>query len=148
MLEFAIKYWIEFLFTLIVTGGTFVVKRYMSLIKKERQQKEDEFYKKLQNEIISSLNKTEATDKLLEKEINEVSDSLLTLKRGLLSVQGKEFRRYCRKLLEEDHEITLREFEQVSKDHEAYNSLGGNHEGDRLYDLVKKKAENTLTDIQ
>ena len=66
MLEFAIKYWIEFLFTLIVTGGTFVVKRYMSLIKKERQQKEDEFYKKLQNEIISSLNKTEATDKLLD----------------------------------------------------------------------------------
>ena len=55
MLEFAIKYWIEFLFTLIVTGGTFVVKRYVSLIKKERQQKEDEFYKKLQNEIISSL---------------------------------------------------------------------------------------------
>jgi hypothetical protein len=48
------------------------------------------------------------------------------------------------RLLEEGHEITIEEFKDLDKDHDVYNALGGNHNGDHLYDLVKKKVENKL----
>lgn len=67
------------------------------------------------------------------------------LKGGLLSVQGRNFKSQCRHLLEEDHGITLDEWEEIDADHEAYNSLGGNHKGDELFELVKQKAANHIT---
>jgi len=67
------------------------------------------------------------------------------LKAGLLSMQGKEFKAECRKLLDENHQITLDEWEELDADHEAYNGLGGNHRGDQLFEMVKKKAENIFT---
>ena len=66
------------------------------------------------------------------------------MRSGLLSIQGRDFKRHCRELLDDEHEITLDEWEQIDADHEAYNGLGGNHKGDQLYELVKKKVENNL----
>lgn len=60
-------------------------------------------------------------------------------------MQGKNFKSDCRRLLDENHEITLDEWEEIDADHEAYNGLGGNHRGDELFELVKKKVENTIT---
>ena len=179
----ALKYWVDFLFGLIVAGGGIFLKRYMKLAKAEREKERTEYYSKL-TEGIKAENKTmvealeakyEAVDKKVEdkyeevtenfteamaeeraeskaddakiqSEVSTMSDELSALKAGLLSMQGKEFRASCRALLAEDHEITLDEWEEIDADHEAYNGLGGNHKGDHLYDLVKKKAENTLTD--
>ena len=63
----------------------------------------------------------------------------------MLSLQGRTFKNNCRRLLDLDHEITLEEYEEISKDHEAYNSLGGNHNGDELFLLVRKKVEDSWT---
>ncbi len=56
------------------------------------------------------------------------------------------FKDKCRKLLKEDHVITLDEWEEVDAEHNIYNALGGNHNGDYLYQLVSEKVKNTLTD--
>lgn len=66
------------------------------------------------------------------------------IKQGLLSLQGRDFREECYRLLKENHVITLEEYEQVESDHAAYNALGGNHNGDHLYELVKHKVEGNL----
>ena len=48
----------------------------------------------------------------------------------MLSIEGRAFRTECRKLLEPDHVISLKEYEAIVSEHETYNRLGGNHEGD------------------
>ena len=77
-------------------------------------------------------------------EIKAIKSMLGALTQGVLSMHGREFKNRCWELLDEDHEITLDEYEDISADHDAYNALGGNHEGDRLFDLVKKKFEKSL----
>lgn len=64
------------------------------------------------------------------------------LNKGLLSIQGDKFRKQCRFLLRNDHNITVDEYEQCIADHDAYNSLGGNHSGDLLFDSVVEKFES------
>ena len=96
--------------------------------------------------MVAGRDESKADDEVLQNQISNLSDEMRSLKKGLLSIQGKEFRANCRKLLEDGHEITLDEWEEIDADHEAYNGLGGNHKGDQLYGLVKKKAEKILTD--
>lgn len=83
-------------------------------------------------------------DNHLKKEIAEFKKSFDVTKKGILSVQGRSFKADCRKLLEPGHVISLNEFETITMDHNVYNSLGGNHEGDGLYDLVQTKYNNGL----
>lgn len=174
----ALKYWVELILGLIVTGGGFLIKRYLRLEKEERQREQKEFFdnilKKIQSEnqqALKSLEKehdkmnqnsedkydeintkvdkaleagreeSKSDDAVLEKEISALEKNITALTAGVLSMQGKEFRNNCRKLLAEDHVITLDEWEELDKDHMAYNGLGGNHKGDHLFSLVKKKVE-------
>jgi hypothetical protein len=67
-----------------------------------------------------------------------------TLKDGILSIQGRNFKTDCRLLLQKDHVITQEEWESISVAHDIYNSLGGNHDGDRLYEDVETKYHNNL----
>lgn len=173
-----LKYWVELILGLIVTGGGFVIKRYLRLEKEERQREQKEYFdnvlKKIQTEnqhVLKSLEKehdkmnqnsedkydeintkvdkaleagreeSKSDDAVLEKEISALEKNITALTAGVLSIQGKEFRNNCRKLLAEDHVITLDEWEELDKDHMAYNGLGGNHKGDHLFSLVKKKVE-------
>lgn len=84
-------------------------------------------------------------DDKLQLQINELISTNKTIQRGLLSVQGSQFKNDCRKLLEPGYVITIDEFEQLDKDHMAYNGLGGNHTGDQLFALVKTKYESQIT---
>lgn len=68
------------------------------------------------------------------------------MKGGILSIQRRTFKQECRELLREGHEITLAEFEALQEEHNIYHSLGGNHDGDALFEMVKTKASNNLTD--
>ena len=120
-------------------------KRYNELIK-QSQDTYIEITTKVQEAMLAGRDESKADDAYLQGQISEVSNELGFLKAGLLSIQGKEFRENCRKLLADDHEITLDEWEEIDADHEAYNGLGGNHKGDHLYELVQKKAERILTD--
>lgn len=181
----ALKYWVELILGLIVTGGGFLIKRYLRLEKEERQREQKEYFdnvlKKIQSEnqqVLKSLEKehdkmnqnsedkydeintkvdkaleagreeSKSDDAVLEKEISELEKNITALTAGVLSMQGKEFRNNCRKLLAEDHVITLDEWEELDKDHMAYNGLGGNHKGDHLFSLVKKKVEAGFAEDQ
>ena len=180
-----LKYWVELILGLIVTGGGFIIKRYLRLEKEERQREQKEYFdnvlKKIQSEnqqVLKSLEKehdkmnqnsedkydeintkvdqaleagreeSKSDDAVLEKEISALEKNITALTAGVLSMQGKEFRNNCRKLLAEDHVITLDEWEELDKDHMAYNGLGGIHEGDHLFSLVKKKVEAGFAEDQ
>lgn len=180
-----LKYWVELILGLIVTGGGFIIKRYLRLEKEERQREQKEYFdnvlKKIQTEnqqVLKSLEKehdkmnqnsedkydeintkvdkaleagreeSKSDDAVLEKEISALEKNIAALTAGVLSMQGKEFRNNCRKLLAEDHVIALDEWEELDKDHTAYNGLGGNHKGDHLFSLVKKKVEAGFAEDQ
>ena len=143
MLDFIIKYWVEFGFGLIVAGGGYFFKKYMKMREEEQNSERAKFYENLKKDMFS---RYDAIEKKSRDGDQELQKQLDVLRKGILSMQKKEFIAECQALLAEDHEITLDEWEEIDADHEAYNGLGGNHKGDHLYELVKKKAEHTLTD--
>lgn len=108
----------------------------------------DEINTKVDKALEAGREESKADDAVLEKEITAVEKNIAALTAGVLSMQGKEFRNNCRKLLAEDHIITLDEWEELDKDHMAYNGLGGNHKGDHLFSLVKKKVEAGFAEDQ
>lgn len=67
------------------------------------------------------------------------------IRKGLLSIQGQSFKEKCHKLLAQEHQIDVEELENITKDHDAYKGLGGNHEGDTLFSLVIEKAKKDIT---
>lgn len=114
----------------------------------EISRRSDERYNETTQKIADAMTavraESRADDEVLQEQIHSVASELACLKAGLLSMQGKEFKASCRRLLDENHEITLDEWEEIDMDHEAYNGLGGNHHGDYLFELVKKKVETNL----
>lgn len=108
----------------------------------------DEINTKVDKALEAGREESKADDAVLEKQISAVEKNITALTAGILSMQGKEFRNNCRKLLAEDHIITLDEWEELDKDHMAYNGLGGNHKGDHLFSLVKKKVEAGFAEDQ
>lgn len=76
--------------------------------------------------------------------LDNINTRLDTITAGLLSVQRVSFEADCKRLLELDHIITVDEYQQISNDHDIYNSLGGNHNGDQLFALVDQKMKAHL----
>lgn len=159
MLDFIVKYWVQVLCGVLVAGMGAFCRYFYGLYKKERTRQHDEFQNALREDIkqaiktehqILSQTITTEVDRLtkqdteLETKIGKMETNLQNITTGLLSVQGQSFKMQCRALLKPDHVITLSEYENICKDHEAYNSLGGNHEGDNLFGLVQIKYQSTL----
>lgn len=136
MLEFVLKYWIEFLFGLVVGVGSFMIKRTLKSYSQERADEKESLLASIRAEIRTEFERS-------NKKENELAEQIKVLKAGLLSIQGRTFKSNCRRLLDPDHEISLEEYEEITKDHDTYNSLGGNHNGDQLYTLVRKKVEDS-----
>lgn len=136
MPDFIVQYWAEFLFGIL---AAFLLAKMNKLSKLEqdniKRQKTD-----FRKEIVDSF--TEA-DSDIKKDIQALTLKMEALGKGILSMQGDKFKRQCEKLLDEDHTITVKEYEQCINDHDAYNGLGGNHEGDLLFDSVVKKFEES-----
>lgn len=84
----------------------------------------------------------------LLKADQQIHEEIDGLRDGVLSIQGREFKEYCKELLKEAHVITASEYEQILIDHIAYNKLGGNHEGDALFSMVEAKYKNTIGGIK
>lgn len=112
------------------------------------ENKYNEINTKVDKALEAGRQESKADDAVLEKEITAVEKNIAALTAGVLSMQGKEFRNNCRKLLAEDHIITLDEWEELDQDHMAYNGLGGNHKGDHLFSLVKNKVEAGFAEDQ
>lgn len=94
--------------------------------------------KTMQQEI--QINKND--ENLIEKKIDTLEDNLNTLKGGILSLQRKEFKEECRRLLNQEEAITYEQYTMLQREHTIYNSLGGNHEGDQLFKLVSMRYAN------
>ena len=139
LLEFVIKYWVEFAFGLIVTGGGYFVRRYLKMREDEQNRERTKFYDNFKKDIFI---KYDEIKKESENGDLELQKQLDLLRKGILSLQKKEFFKECQALLEEDHELTLDEYEQCIEDHDAYNGLKGNHRGDSLFALVEEKAKH------
>ena len=144
LFDFIVKYWVEFAFGVLVAGGGWFIKRYFTLENLRRQKEQDEFYNKIKTEIDKEHECSKEDDVALKTEMNALTTVLTSLKRGLLSVQGRQFKADCKRLLAESHVITFDEYQQITEDHQAYHDLGGNHNGDALFELVRKKAEKEL----
>ena len=136
MLEFILKYWIEFLFGIVIAIGSYMIKRTLKSFRQERAEEKETFLNGIKKEIRAEFERS-------NKRETELAEQIKVLKAGLLSIQGRTFKSNCRRLLDPNHDITLEEYEEITKDHEAYNSLGGNHNGDQLYVLVRKKVEDS-----
>lgn len=136
MLEFILKYWIEVLFGAVIAIGGYMVKRTLKSYRQERLEEKNAFLKSIKKEISAEFERSNSKE-------TELAGEIKTLKAGLLSIQGRAFKNNCKRLLDPDHEISLEEYEEITKDHDAYNSLGGNHNGDELFILVRKKVEES-----
>ena len=139
LLDFVIKYWVEFAFGLIVTGGGYFVRRYLKMRENEQNRERAKFYDNFKKDIFI---KYDEIKKESENGDLELQKQLDLLRKGILSLQKKEFFKECQALLEEDHELTLDEYQQCIEDHDAYNGLKGNHRGDSLFALVEEKAKH------
>lgn len=93
----------------------------------------------MQQEIQTNKN----DENLIEKKIDTLEDNLNTLKDGILSLQRKEFKEECRRLLNQEEPITYEQYTILQREHTVYNSLGGNHEGDQLFKLASMRYANT-----
>lgn len=146
--EFIIKYWLEVLFAGVLAVLGFFGKNIVAAIKEAHKSRQKEAYERfhhqLQAEFIESTEDVRQMAQHNQVEIQDIKSMVVALTQGILSMHGRAFKDECWRLLEEDHEITLDEYTTISADHEAYNALGGNSEGDRLFGLVQKKYEKSL----
>ena len=157
--EFIAKYWLEVFFGLICAGVAGTIKYLIKSFHDERDRRDQKLITSMEKSLKASndqlkadmdacsielrkivADQTEAlkrTDELIHDEIDGLRD-------GMLSVQGRNFKNDCHKLLQEGHIITALEYEQALADHIVYNKLGGNHEGDALFGMVETKYKNTI----
>jgi|UPI00061DAF64 hypothetical protein len=142
LLDFVIKYWLEFGFGLIIALGGYFFKKYMKMKEEEQNSERAKFYENLKEDMFSRYDAIEKESRDGDQELQKQLDAL---RKGILSMQKKEFIAECQALLAEDHEITLEEYQQCIEDHDAYNGLKGNHNGDSLFALVVQKAKH-ITD--
>ena len=80
-------------------------------------------------------------DEKLQKELDHIHREVDTMESGILSIQGKQFRDNCERLLEKGHYITVDEYEEFEAEYIVYKGLGGNHRGDALHDRVVDKIQ-------
>lgn len=150
MPEFILKYWVEVVFGLIVSGLSFACRRYWKLWRAEQQYQKTEEQKAFYNGILEKIderfeetnNRITALDNKVEKNVQTSEAQQEILKEGLLSIQGNNFKRQCKALLEPTHKITETEWLQHQIDFEAYERLGGNDDGHDLHNAVAHKYYN------
>lgn len=148
MLQFLSVYGGSILASIVSAIILSLMKKYMSNQKKLQQAHDQELMRQMHKDIKSAV--AEEQHRAVEKNMEvraqlEINDAKLeNLTKGILSMQGKQFRADCRELLKPDHTLTQDEFLEISNDHEAYNALGGNHTGDMLFDAVRKKFNATF----
>ena len=155
MLDFIIKYWVEWVCGLIALGVTIFARHYIKLERDATEKKwkgvADEAKKEVREgllqEIQSETERSSREDAKIEAEIEVLNNQMENLNTGVLSIQGKQFRDMCLALLKEGRKITIQEYEQFEEDYVAYKALGGNHRGDALHDRVVDKFQKQLSQI-
>nr|DAJ34470.1 MAG TPA: Protein of unknown function (DUF2730) [Caudoviricetes sp.] len=164
--EFILKYWVEVLFGIVVTGGGFLLKHHFKLFKESLDHKTEERDDKLlekMTKVLTASNKTiqDSIDKLrsdtkddidgvyaelvdLKDDIKNVRKDVESIRRGVLDVQGPQFKAKCKEVLQDSHQITVDEWLALKKEYEIYTGMGGNSDGSELYKLVHEKYSKHL----
>jgi len=143
------NYWLQWLLGIIAAGIAFGAKHYVKLQKKSWQDKWDsreasiktDIMDKFDQKIQAQVEASDEADKKIKNDIETLTTALSNVTRGILSIQGRQFLHTCHHLLEQDHVITIDEYEAFNDDYDAYKALGGNHRGDVLYKSVVAKFE-------
>lgn len=147
-MDFIVKYWLEFLFSIAIAALGYLCKNYRRLYLEEKNhqktKEQKEFYNKLIEVIQKSYKMSQKDDEKLQSQIDHMRNCLEVVKSGILNLQGKTFKQECRKVLENKENLSIEEFERIQADHDVYNSLGGNHDGDSLFNLVEHKYKNKI----
>ena len=149
VLEWIAKYWVNWLCVLVAGGITLFAKHYVKLQKQHMEQKWTDKEKNMCGKIICTLEEkigavevqSKNEDVKIHEELDHVHSDLNTINAGILSIQGKQFKDFCRELLEKGHYITVDEYEEFETEYEVYKGLGGNHRGDALHDRVVDKVQ-------
>ena len=113
------------------------------------QEKEEEFeqeeinlnneMKQLHKEIVDSHKEIYS---ILEKSRAVSQDYRDLYLEGLLYNLRKGYFIDCERLLEPDYVISFDDFTQICADHNLYNRLGGNHQGDTYFKAIEDKYHN------
>lgn len=164
--EFILKYWVEVLFGIVVAGGGFLLKHHFKLFKEsldhKMEERDDKLLEKM-TKVLTASNRTiqESIDKLrsdtkddidgvyaelvdLKDDIKDVRKDVESIRRGVLDVQGPQFKAKCKEVLQDSHQITVDEWLALKKEYEIYTGMGGNSDGSELYKLVHEKYSKHL----
>ena len=164
--EFILKYWVEVLFGIVVTGGGFLLKHHFKLYKEsldhKMEERDDKLLEKM-TKVLTANNQTiqDSIDKLrsdtkddidgvyaelvdLKDDIRDVRKDVESIRRGVLDVQGPQFKAKCKEVLQDSHQITVDEWLALKKEYEIYTGMGGNSDGSELYKLVHEKYSKHL----
>ena len=164
--EFILKYWVEVLFGIVVTVGGFLLKHHFKLFKesldRKMEERDDKLLEKM-TKVLTVSNKTiqDSIDKLrsdtkddidgiyvelvdLKDDIKDVRKDVESIRRGVLDIQGPQFKAKCKEVLQDSHQITVDEWLALKKEYEIYTGMGGNSDGSELYNLVHEKYSKHL----
>ena len=170
VLQWIAQYWVQWVCALIAGGVILFAKHYISMEKQAAEEKWKDKEKNMCGKIIANFdekitevkeNSNQKENKLYQK-INTMRDDLTQkdtticedlssihteiniIENGILSIQGKQFREFCKELLKKET-ISIEEYEDFEEEYEVYKGLGGNHKGDALHarvvDKFKKQTE-------
>ena len=164
--EFVLIFCVEVLFGIVVTGGGFLLKHHFKLFKEsldhKMEERDDKLLEKM-TKVLTASNKTiqDSIDKLrsdtkddidgvyaelvdLKDDIKDVRKDVESIRRGVLDVQGPQFKAKCKEVLQDSHQITVDEWLALKKEYEIYTGMGGNSDGSELYNLVHEKYSKHL----
>lgn len=166
VLQWIAQYWVSWVCALLAGGIIFFAKRYISMEKKNSEEKWKDKAQSMHGEIIANFNekineiktisnekesklyqRVEAvhdrlnkSDKIIFDDLSNIHGEVNTIEAGILSIQGKQFRDMCEDLLQQDH-ISVDEYQEFEEEYSVYKSLGGNHRGDALHERVVAKFD-------
>ena len=112
--------------------------------RKFKDEIKQELKESIKEEFQEEFEKNAARDQQIATTLTNIDSSIKVITQGLLSVQRRTFKEDCERLLDPNHVITLDEFQQITNDHDIYNALGGNHNGDQLFALIEEKVKHHL----
>lgn len=136
MLDFVIKYWVEFALGLVAAGlGAFCKhlmkerKQYQELMKQEELKKQDEHIEEKIGPIVDDIEQIRTYLRNLETADTKKFDIIISSYRFRLC-------QLCKVYMEKQY-MTSAEYEQLNEFYKMYTELGGNGQAKEWYDKVK-----------
>lgn len=136
MLDFVIKYWVEFALGLVAAGlGAFCKhlmkerKQYQELMKQEELKKQDEHIEEKIGPIVDDIEQIRTYLRNLETADTKKFDIIISSYRFRLC-------QLCKIYMEKQY-MTSTEYEQLNEFYKMYTDLGGNGQAKEWYDKVK-----------